>query len=100
MNNGRVEAPKRIDSTMNEAKPSKALLSNHRDVLSPSDLGVNPHAQIAYMGDPSQRRALKAEAQRRVLLELRDDHGVIFHWVEGYLPINGLLAHQVEGVLP
>ena len=62
MNNGRVEALKGADSTMNEAQPGKALLSNHRDVPSPSELGVNPHAHIAYMGDPSQGRALKAEA--------------------------------------
>ena len=39
-NNGRVEAPKRADSTMNDAQPGKALLSNHRDMPSTSELGA------------------------------------------------------------
>ena len=63
-NNGWVEALECADATVNKAQLGKDMLSNHRDVPPSSELGVNPNAQIAYMGDPSQKRALKAEARR------------------------------------
>ena len=49
-NDGGVEAPQCVHATVNKARSGKALLSNHKDVPPPSELGVNPNAQIAYMG--------------------------------------------------
>ena len=49
-NDGGVEAPQCVHSTVNKVQSGKALLSNHRDVLPPGEFGVNPNAQIAYMG--------------------------------------------------
>ena len=95
-----MEPPKRADTTMDELELGKAPLSNHRDMPPPRELGVNPHAQVAYMGDPSQGRALEDEAGGWVPPETGDGHRVTFFRVEGYLPSDGPLAHQVQCALP